>query len=253
MTIFTDKTEALAELREDRLVYAAETYLGGAMPSDAALWRKLLAAEAEAGRKLGVPLEPTLVLADEPSADELAALEGKPHIVEPGYDMAPDFFGSQAWGALMLRVRPVIAVESIRFIYPSMATTYFDIPPNWIRLDKKYGQLQIVPGPGANNAPIGIFTLQAIGSGVRIPHMVRVRYRAGIDCSLPENFDVVDLIMQMAVLRVLQDAFLPQSGSISADGLSQSVSTDMSKMRDDIDERLAELKQKLCGPIWGVL
>jgi len=27
----------------------------------------------------------------------------------------------------------------------------------------------------------------------------------------------------------------------------------MSKMRDDIDERLAELKQKLCGPIWGVL
>lgn len=253
MTIFTDKTEALNELRADRMPSAANTYLGGVIPSDALLWRKLLAAEAEASRKLGVPLEPTLILADEPTDAELAELDGKPYIVEPGYDMTADFFSQQAWGALMLRVRPVIAVDSIRFVYPSMAQTFFDVPPTWMRLDKKYGQVQIVPGPGANNAPISIFAMQAVSSGSRVPHMIRVRYRAGIDCSLPQNFDVVDLIMQMAVLRVIQDTFAPQSGSISADGLSQSMSADLSKLQEGIDDRLDTLKQKLVGPIWGVL
>ena len=253
MTIFTDKEAALEELRSDRMPSAAESYLGGRIPSDALLWRKLLAAEAEARRKLGVPLEPTLILPDEPTAAELEALAGKPYIVEPGYDMDADFFSQQSWGSLMLRVRPVIAIESIRFVYPSMGATFFDVPDNWIRLDKKYGQVQIVPGPGASSAPISIFSLQAVSSGSRVPHMIRARYTAGIDCNNPENFDVVDIIMQMAVLRVVQDSFTPQSGSISADGLSQSVSADLGKLQEGLDDRLDAMKQKLMGVVWGVL
>lgn len=253
MTIFTNREEAVAELRDERLTFAADTYLGGAVPSDSTLWRKLLAAEAEVARKLSVPLAPTMVFSDQPSPEEVAALGGMPFLVEPGYDLDPTFFGSQMWGALMLRVRPVIAVESVKFVYPSMGQTFFEVPDTWIRLDQKYGQLQIVPGPGVSNAPVSVFTLQAIGSGVRVPHMIRVQYRAGLDCTLPENFDVVDIVMQMAVLRVLHDTFLPQSGSISADGLSQSVSGDLSKMQEGIDERLAHMKQKINGPIWGVL
>lgn len=253
MTIFTDKAQALDELKTDRLAIAAETYLGGQIPSDPVLWRKLLAAEAEVARKLSVPLVPTMIFPEQPTPDEVAALGGRPFLVEPGYDLDPTFFGSQAWGALMLRVRPVIAVESVKFVYPSMGQTFFEVPDTWIRLDQKYGQLQIVPGPGVSNAPVSVFTLQAIGSGVRVPHMIRVKYLAGLDCTLPENFDVVDIVMQMAVLRVLHDTFMPQSGSISADGLSQSVSGDLSKMQEGIDERLAHMKQKINGPIWGVL
>jgi hypothetical protein len=253
VTIFTDQAAAIQELKTDYLSTAAETYLGGKIPSDNGLWRKLQAAEAEARRKLGVPLEPTMIFAFEPSQAEIDALAGKPYMVEPGYDMEPTFFGSQSWGALMLRQRPVIAIESMRFVYPSMLTTMFEVPSTWITVDKKYGQVQIVPGPGVTNAPVSVFTLQAVGSGTRIPHMIHVRYRAGLDCTQPENFDVVDIIMQMAVLRTINDAFAPQSGSISADGLSQSVSVDMSKLQEGIDDRLADLKQKICGPVWGVL
>ena len=40
------------------------------------------------------------------------------------------------------------------------------------------------------------------------------------------------------MLKIVADAFLPQSGSISADGLSQSLSVDMSKYSEFIDEAL---------------
>ena len=44
--------------------------------------------------------------------------------------------------------------------------------------------------------------------------------------------------MKKAVLKILEDSFLPQSGSISADGLSQSLSVDMEKYHDMIDRTL---------------
>jgi hypothetical protein len=40
------------------------------------------------------------------------------------------------------------------------------------------------------------------------------------------------------VLKVIEDGFLPSSGSISADGLSQSLSMDMEKYRDMISTTL---------------
>jgi hypothetical protein len=40
------------------------------------------------------------------------------------------------------------------------------------------------------------------------------------------------------VLKVIDDGFLPQSGSISADGLSQSLSVDMDKYHDAIGRTL---------------
>jgi hypothetical protein len=254
MSIFsTNVARALDELKSDRLVHAAGTYLGGVLPSDPALTRKLYAAEAEASRKLGVPLEETMIFADEPTADELSVLDGMPYKVEPGYDLPADFFGRQSWGFLALRVRPVIDVESIRFVYPSVDQTLYTVPKNWIRVDKKYGQLHIIPGPGAGNMPVSIFMIQAVSGGTNVPHAIRVKYRAGLDCSLPENGDVVDLVMQMAVLRVVQDAFSPSSGSISADGLSQSVSVDVGKLQDDIDNRIGRLKESIKGLVWGVL
>lgn len=253
MTIFTNKAQALEELKSDRLIHAAETYLGGQFPSPATLWRKLQAAEADMARKLGVPLEPTVIFPDEPTEAEVEALNGKPYQVEPGYDLPPDFFRPPQFGALMLRVRPVIAIESIKLVFPSMETSVFTVPDNWIQLDKKFGQVQIIPGPGAMYGSLGMFALSAMQSGSSVPHMVRVKYRAGIDATKPENADVYDLVMQAAVLRCLQDAFPASSGSISADGLSQSISADIGKLQGEFDDRVYALKQKLTGPVWGVL
>ena len=47
--------------------------------------------------------------------------------------------------------------------------------------------------------------------------------------------ELLDCIKKKAVLKILGDAFLPQSGSISADGLSESLSVDMDKYHDVVD------------------
>jgi hypothetical protein len=253
MTIFADQDAAIEEFKE----YAAaaiKTYFGGVFPSDGSLYRKLLAAEADAARYLSVPLSPTEVFPDDPTDAELAELDGTPYLVEPGYDLTPDFFSvSSGFGTLLLRTRPILSVRSIKLIYPSFAATVFDIPMEWVRLDRKAGLVKIVPGAGSINAPLSIFSVQAMAGGYTVPYMIRVRYRAGIDATLPEYYDVRDTVFKMATLRLLQGAFIASSGSISADGLSESLSADVSKFGDDVDHSLDALKQKLLGPVWGVL
>lgn len=220
---------------------------------DEELWDYWLAAEAEAQRKLGLPLHPTQIFTDEPTEAEKTALGSMPYIVEPGYDLPPDFFSTQVWGTLKLRVCPVISVESIRLIYPSMSHTIFEVPSNWVKLDGKYGQVQITPGLGSINTPLAMVSVQAVTAGVRVPHMIRVKYKAGINGKSPEFADLVDLVKQMALLRILQGAFVPGSSSISADGLSQSISLDIDKHQDSVDQRLEQIRGRILGPIWGVL
>lgn len=248
-----DVADALASFKADWLLHAANTYMGGVLPSDAFLTRKLQAAELTIQRRLGIPLTPTLISCDELTASEIADLSGAPYRIEPGYDLPPDFFGVQTFGALLLRVRPVIAIESIRIVYPSTLSQLFEIPHNWIRLDKKYGQVRIVPGPGYNSAPVSVFMMQAMGSGATIPHMIRVRYRAGIDDSSPDYLDVRSAVFQQALIDVITAVMPPQSGSISADGLSQSFSSPLKDMAGTLDGQIALLKESILGPVWGVL
>jgi hypothetical protein len=44
--------------------------------------------------------------------------------------------------------------------------------------------------------------------------------------------------MKQAVIGIIEDSYLPQSGSISADGLSQSMSMDVAKYHDTVDRLL---------------
>lgn len=254
MSLFYTDDAALADFKIDRLAGIVRVYLGGEMPRDEYLRSKLAAAEADLTRALGVPLAPTEILTDEPDAAKLTELGNTPYIVEPGYDLPPEFFSmSGGFGTLSLRVRPVIQIRSIKLVYPSFAQTVFEIPAPWIRLDKKYGAVKIIPGAGALNAPLSIFMTQALSAGYTVPHMIKVAYRAGVDASSPDFADVRDMIFRMATLSVLKNSFIPQSGSISADGLSQSTSADIGKMAGEIDDDIQALKQKLVGPVWGVL
>lgn len=231
--LFPNRFTAVAALRRDRLVSVA--IAGNLLEvSDDYLWEKLVAAEADVARHLRVPLQVTQFFPADPTQAQIDALPvGMPYAVDPGYDYQPDFFNSDRWGFIPLRKKPVISVQAVKIAFPGAALSTFDIPSDWLTADKKYGQLQFVPRSGAGGVPLHAFMLQALGMGRNIPFAIQVTYRAGLVAS--EYPDLIDLVKKKAVLKVLEDKFFPSSGSVSADGLSQSLSIDMEKYRDTTD------------------
>lgn len=245
MSLFTHDT--IADVRADRLAMGAAKYLRGVTLSDAYICSKLKAAEADASRRLRVLLEPTIVFAGDPTPDELTAAGTTPTLVEPAYDFDPNMWDADRWGMFLTRQRPVISVQSVEFVFPVPITSRFSIPATWIRADRKYGQVQIVPSGATMSSIVSTYTMGILGGGAVVPQMIQVRYRAGIDATSPVFADLIDLIKKMAVLRIMQDAFIPQSGSISADGLSQSFSTDVSKYQEQVESMLDVIRDSIHG------
>lgn len=251
MTIFTFPDD-LTALRSDRLVMASAA-LGGETISDAILQSSLLAAEKEIGRTLKVLLEPTQVFPYEPTSQQIATIaNGLPWIEEAAYDYDADFFRENRWGYIVTRQHPIIQVQSISFNYPAPTTTIFPIPNDWQRLDKKFGHIRLVPASSQFTAPLGLFLLQALGGGGVIPAMLQVVYSAGLTDAKTNWPDLVDVIYKQAILNLIDGAFLPQSGSISADGMSQSQSFDASKYRDILQTRLMGPKGSN-GGLWTAI
>lgn len=247
MTIFADKALTLEELRRDRLLVVGRNYFPDITPHDDYLYGKLLSAEKEIERRLRVFLEPVEVLPESVAQADRDALDaaGTRWIEEPGYDMEPSFFRGDSWGFMQLRHRPVIAVTSVRFIYPSPFNGLFDVPADWVRIDKKYGHLRLVPTSQAFAAPLPMFIMQALTGGRTWPHFIHVRYQAGLNTA--EHPDIVDLVKKVAVLNVVDDLYLPQSGSESIDGMSENFSLDASKFAEKIDAKVDRLQQSLHG------
>lgn len=240
MTIFKNRVAAIAELRGDRLALAAASVIPAVQLSDDYLYLKLLAAEAEIARRLRVYLEPTAIVPDDAPQSELDALEasGVVWAQEPAYDYDAEFFMYDRWGYLVTKSKPIVSVSSLKFVYPSALNQVFTIPPEWIRLDKKYGHIRLVPASQAFAAPLGAFLLQSLSGGRTVPFMIQVRYTAGLDNVVKNWQDLVSVIKKQAVADIVAESFLPQSGSISADGLSQSLSVDVSKYQESIDEKI---------------
>lgn len=224
--------------------------------TDDYIWDSLLAAEAEASRALRVFFRPTVVIPDDAAQAEVDALvaAGTPFIQEAPYDYDPHGWTSDAWGYIVTRKSPIIRVDSVRFTYPNPSSDILTIPKEWIRLDKKYGHVRFVP-TGAMMAlgPMSTYMMQAIGSGRVIPNMIHMRYVAGLENPARDFPDLVKVVKRMAILAILKNAFLPQSGSISADGLSQSTSVDTGKWQDGIEHDLAALRDSIHGVRMGVL
>jgi hypothetical protein len=233
-------TADLATFKTDRLLASMQSYFPDVTLSDAYLLQQIQASEADIRRRLKVYLEPTTLFPYAPSDAEIAALAGAPYDEEPGYDYDPAFFSPDSWGYIVLRHRPAISVEFIRFAYTDPSAPLYTIPGDWIRLDKKYGQIRIVPTAQMVTLPLSVFLMQAMGGGRTIPSMIQVKYISGIKNAKtdPQWADLIDVILKQAVLNIIEGGYLPQSGSISADGLSQSVSFDAQKFRDTIDAKL---------------
>jgi hypothetical protein len=216
----------------------AQTFFPGITFTDNFIWEKVVAAESETARDLRVPLVPTQFFGREPCQKDLAELPpGMPWAIDPAQDYEPDFFQGEKWGFMVLRNKPVIRVQKVTFVYPSPTTGFFDFPLDWIRLDHKYAQIRFVPASSIFVAPLNAFLLQALGGGRTIPFAFEVKYQAGINAR-KEYPQLIDVIKRRAVLKIIEDGFIPGSGSISADGLSQSMSVDMEKYRETINTTL---------------
>lgn len=251
--LFNDQESAVASIRANQLVMAASNSLPDIELGDDFIFSKLLAAESEAVRILGCFLRPTEIFNQRPSQAEIDALNGAPYFVEAGYDMAPDFFTYGHWGAMRLRQRPVIAVDSVSLVHPSMPTTkLMTVPPEWILLDPHSGDINVVPTTGNVTMQIPSIYLGAMAQGATLPQMIRVRYRAGLTPDHHAYEDVRDAVLRLSMVRLLRDAFLPQSGSISADGLSQSFSADVSRFESGVRDELTGIREHLVGVIFGV-
>lgn len=252
MSIF-DKSQAIDEMQNERMPAVVNMYLGGAMPSPLALWNSVLAAEAEVARKLGgVSLEPVEIFSvAQPTAQELVELNGAPFLVETGYDMEGGMLGTFQWTCIQLRQRPVLAIRSVKIVYPTISTPIYDVPLDWIYIDSKAGLLEFTPKPTPAGMAPSIMGAAMMARGAQVPQMVRIRYQAGLTPKHPCMPEIKDLIMRAAMARHLK--FAPQSSSISADGLSQSKSFSLDTYTKAIDAELSGLKDRIMGPTWSVL
>ena len=249
MTLFANPVTAVEELRRDRLLVVARNYFPDVDLHDDYIYNKLLAAEKEVERRLRIFLEPTVMLPEGGTQDDRDALDADSTrwVQEPGYDLERNFFQGDTWGFIPLRQKPAIEVESIKFVYPHPLHGIFVVPNDWIRIDKKYAHLRMVPSTTAALAPLNMFVMQAISGGRMFPQMIHVRYRAGLEDAETNHPDVIDLIKKIAAVKIIDDMYLPQTGSESIDGMSQSLSLDTAKFSEKNEEQIDILRQSFHG------
>lgn len=231
------------ELRQNQLILMAQTFFPGITLTDDFIWNNVKAGEAEMARRLRVPLVPTQFFPLTPAQDTTGSIQtqidalppGMPWAVDSPYDYDPEFFVGEKWGFIVLRQKPLISVSLLRFVYPAPTTGFYDVPGDWLRIDQKYAHIRLVPASSPFVAPLNAFILQALGGGRTIPFALQITYQAGITDAWSTYPEMIDAIKKMAVLKILENGFFPSSGSISADGLSQSMAIDMKLYRDTIN------------------
>lgn len=252
---FPSVSGAIAMLRRDRLMQMLLTYAPEATVSDSYLLQKLNAATKFLEHKLRVFLTPREILPNTALQSEIDAVTQAGNVVElePAYDYNPDLFQGNTWGFEPLRKRPIISVHSMQFVYPTPNQTLFAIPNEWIRLDKKYGTLNLLPVTAPFTLPLNAFILQALGGGRMVPNFLEIRYRAGLENVALDWPDILDLILKQTVLSVVEDFYVPsgKSQSTSADGLSQSESIGL-KM-EDYEGIIGRKSETIRSALFGIM
>ncbi len=229
------KDIVVGDIRSEQLVAAAAGVLQDVKISDDYIWNKVRAAESDISHRLRVPLVPTRFFPLQPTQEQIDALDGMAWALEPAYDYTPDMFMFEKWGYFVTRQRPIVSVEKMVFAYPSTTDGWMQIPNDWIRVDAKYGHIRLVPSSPAVFTTMNAFIMTALAGSRSIPFMIQLEYTAGLTDVADTYPELIDAIKKQAIVKIVSEAYLPQSGSISADGLSQSLSVDVSKYQESID------------------
>jgi len=168
------------------------------------------------------------------------------------------------WGYIQLWKRPIMAVKSLKLMYGTRPS--FEIPTDWLKIDKMSGKIQMFPSSGNSSALIitqsgAIFGLSNMFDYA--PQMWSVDYTAGMDeTNLPSHLK--EYIYKKATISILQvwgdllNGAGIASSSVSIDGLSQSIGTTKSgiyggsaarieECRKDIETLTAILRQAYAG------
>ena len=240
-------------IRDDRLMRIAGTIGKKTVLSDGYIRDQLLAAERQVERELRVFIVPREIIpVGTPMSEvqELAA-RGCPMVEEPGYPYDTNLFQGMD---LETRNRPIINIYRLWYTYQGEATpignatqVLYDIPQDWIQVDRKYGCINLLPSSTFTNLPLNTWLLSVLGSGRDIPFGLKLRYSAGLSDALNEYPDLVQLILRRTVISIMDDSFLPQSGSTSIDGMSQSVSRNVDMYREATEKTLAKIAESIRG------
>ena len=217
--------------------------------TEVVITQKFNAAKAQAQRELRVFFEPTEILpSDVPQAEVDALVTANvAYHQESAYDYNPEMFSNGTFGFMVTKQTPLIAVHSIEFAYPSSTNVLFTVPHEWIRLDKKYGHINLVPTMLSAAIPISSYLLNIITGGKAIPLMMRLRYRAGLTDVSNTYPDIIELLNRMTVLSILKGSFLPSSGTLSVDGISRTAQINMKDWQANIDDLMDSLRDSLHG------
>ena len=244
---------ALAAFRRDRLVTMAMNFFPDVTIDDSYILDKMVVATRTLERRLRTHFVPTEVLPNTASQAEIDGLVAAGEIVElePAYDYDPNLFRGNSFGFMSTRQRPIIAIHDMRFTYPT-SNTVFAIPPEWIRVDRKYGTINLLPVTTPSQLPLNAFLLSALGGGRVLPQFIELRYRTGLENAAQDWPDILDVILKATALGIVEDTFVPssKSESTSADGLSQSASIGL-KMQD-YDDIIAKKTKVLQSALFGI-
>lgn len=232
----------VAELKDEELYGVVLQAAGEAQPfSDAAIQRRLIAAEDEYERDLQIRWQPTRVFSDVWGrqqgvfpANSLAKLpddyDPLTDLDEPAYNYASDFWGDGRWGEMDLGWRPVRDITAVWFAFPG-TNPIWQVPRTWIRPDRRFGAVQIVPSSAvAVYASFNAFILGVIAGGRGLPQSIFIDYVTGFaDGELEQHhndlLEGVRLRTMLQLLPMLSTAAAPggtQGGSLGLDGLSRS-------------------------------
>lgn len=154
---------------------------------------------------------------------------------------------------LQLEKYPVLSVEKLALEYPS-ETTIIEFPLDWIRLDKKGGQIQVLPARGNFTQTLvsagGGYLPLVFGGADFIPDLIRVEYTAGFELGAlaPLVKDVIGKKASYGPFNTAGDLIVGAgiaNKSISIDGLSTSVGTTSSATNAGYGARLIQYKTEL--------
>lgn len=168
------------------------------------------------------------------------------------------------WGYMQLWKRPIREITGMRLMYGNRPS--FEIPLDWLKIDKKGGKVQMFPSQG------NVSTLIISGTGAiyglhnfwsYAPQMWEVDYSAGMESNeMPAN--IKELIYKKACISILTvwGDLLGGAGivsqSLSIDGLSQSTNLARSATnglayarceayRNDVSDLIPVIRQSYAG------